>query len=74
MSYDKIDGVIEELFESILCRCQIGFETSMKCSDFIFDCVNLLYCKCHKINSNRGGSCCSSQLDKKQKFNKKLHY
>ena len=56
MSHDNIDGVIEELFESILCRCQIGFETSMKCSDFIFDCVNLLYCKCHKKNSNRGGS------------------
>ena len=25
-------------------------------SDFIFDCVHLLYYKCHKINPNRGGS------------------
>ena len=28
----------------------------MKGSDFIFDYVHLLYCKCHKINLNRGGS------------------
>ena len=28
----------------------------MKGSDFIFDCVNLLYYKCHKINLNCGGS------------------
>ena len=35
---------------------QIGLETSMKGSDFIFDCVNSLYYKCHKIDLNRGGS------------------
>ena len=28
----------------------------MKGSDFIFDCVKLLYCNCHKINLNHGGS------------------
>ena len=28
----------------------------MKGSDFIFDCVNSLYYKCHKIDLNRGGS------------------
>ena len=28
----------------------------MKGSDFIFDGVNLLYYKCHKINFKRGGS------------------
>ena len=27
----------------------------MKGSDFIFDCVNLLHYKCHKINPKRGG-------------------
>ena len=26
------------------------------CSEFVFDYVNLLYYKCHKINPNRGGS------------------
>ena len=30
----------------------IGF-TSMKCSEFVFDCVHLLYYKLHKINSDR---------------------
>ena len=24
-------------------------------NDFIFDCVHLLYYKCHKIDSNQGG-------------------
>ena len=28
----------------------------MRGSDFIFDCVDLLYYKCRKINPNRGGS------------------
>ena len=43
MINDKADGVIEELFQSILFRYQIGSETSMTFSDFIFDCVYLLY-------------------------------
>ena len=29
----------------------------MRGSDFIFDCVPLLYYKCHKINVKLGGSC-----------------
>ena len=28
----------------------------MRGSDFIFDCVHLMYYKCNKISSNRGGS------------------
>ena len=28
----------------------------MKGSDFVFDCVDLLYYKCHKINPNHVGS------------------
>ena len=31
-------------------------ETKTRGSDFIFDCVNLLYYKDHKINFKRGGS------------------
>ena len=42
-SSDKAHEVIEELFQSLLSRYQIGLETSMKGSDFIFDCVNLSY-------------------------------
>ena len=29
---------------------------SMKACAFICDCANLLHCKCHKINLNRGRS------------------
>ena len=53
---DVIDKVIEELFQSLFSRYQIGLETSMRGSNFIFDCVQLLYYKCHKVNSNRGRS------------------
>ena len=37
MINDKPDEVIEELFQSVLSRYQIGLETSTKGSDFIFD-------------------------------------
>ena len=56
MIFDKADEVVEELFESHPYRYQIGLETSMKDSDFILDCINLFYYKCHKINLNHGGS------------------
>ena len=52
---DKADEVIEELFRSLLCRYQIGLEMSLRGSDFIFDCVHLLYYKC-QINFKRGES------------------
>ena len=48
MVNDKADEVTEELFESFFNRYQTGLETSMRISNFIFDCVHLLYCKCHK--------------------------
>ena len=51
MTYDNVD----ELFESLRSRYQIRLETSMKWSDFIFDSIQLLYCKCHKINVKYGG-------------------
>ena len=55
MMSDKADEVIEELFQSLLSRYQIGLEASMKGSEFVFDCVQPLYCKCHKINRNGHG-------------------
>ena len=42
MIYNKADEAIEELFESLLNGYQIGLETSMQGSDFIFDSINLL--------------------------------
>ena len=56
MINDRADEVIEELFQSILSRYQIGLEKSMKDSEFVFDCIHLLYQKYHKTNSNQSGS------------------
>ena len=36
MFFDKADEVMKELFQSLLNRYQIGWETSMIGSDFIF--------------------------------------
>ena len=43
MTYDKANEVIEEFFDLLLSRYQIGLETSMKGINFIFDSVKLLY-------------------------------
>ena len=56
ITYDYADEIVEEVFESLLSRHQIGLETSMKGSNFIFDAVNVLSYKCHKIDFKRGGS------------------
>ena len=53
MVCDKTDEVIEEPFESLLSGYQIGLETSMRSSKFIFDSVYLLRYKCHGINFKR---------------------
>ena len=56
MANKKTDEGTEKLVQSILSRYEIGLETSMRDSDFIFDCVHLLYYKCHNINFKQGGS------------------
>ena len=56
MTYYNANEVIEEIFKSLLSRYQIGLETSLKGSHFVFDSVQLLYYKCHKINFKCGGS------------------
>ena len=50
MINDKTDEVIENRFELLLHRYQIGLGTAMRVCDFSFDCVYLLHYKCHKIN------------------------
>ena len=47
-----VDEVIKELFDSFKNRFQNNLEL-MKGSEFVFDYVQLLYYKCHKINPNR---------------------
>ena len=39
----KADRVMEENFQSLLSRYQIGLETLIKRSEIIFDCVHLVY-------------------------------
>ena len=54
MIYDNTDEVIKKLLESLLSRCQIGLQTSIRGSDFIFDRVHLLYCKFQQKKSKLG--------------------
>ena len=45
MLNNKADEVIEKFFESVLHRYRNGLEASMRGTDFIFDCIFLLYYK-----------------------------
>ena len=47
---DKVDEVTEELFQSLLSRYQIGFETLLKGSGFVSSYENLLQCQCQRMN------------------------
>ena len=54
--YSGANDVVDKLFKSHRSKNQDNLETTMKGSDFIFDVVQIMYCKCHKVNFNRGGS------------------
>ena len=43
VTYDNANEVMEEIFELLLSRYQIGLETLTMGSNFTFDGVNLLY-------------------------------
>ena len=55
-SYNDANEVGDKLFESLRSRYQDKLETSMRGGDFIFDLVQLMYEKCHKVNFRHGGS------------------
>ena len=42
-SYNDVNEVVDELFESLRSRYQVNLETSMRRRDFIFDSVQLMY-------------------------------
>ena len=63
MVYDNSDEIIEELFDLLLSRYQIGLEAQMRGNDFIFGCINLFYYKCHKMNFKYGGSTINPKND-----------
>ena len=46
---DASDG-IDKLLKSFHSRYQEQLETSMKASAFIFDSVQIMYYKCHKVS------------------------
>ena len=48
--------IIEELFDPFSQRYQEGLEKSIKDNDFVFDFVDGLHYKYHKVSLNRGGS------------------
>ena len=56
LTYENSNDVVDELFESLLSKYQIDLETSMTGSDFIFDLVQILHYKCHKMNFKSAGS------------------
>ena len=56
MMGNEIDKIIEDLFDSFLQRYQKHLEESMTESEFVFDSVDSLYYKIHKLTPNRGGS------------------
>lgn len=67
MTFDSPDETIDEIFDWLLSRFQVGLETQMRGNNFISDCVNLLYYKCHNVNFKRGGSYIASPLRQKRK-------
>ena len=71
MMGNKTNEIIEELFDSFLQRPQKSLELSMRRIEFVFDSVNSLYYKLHKISLNRSGSYIDSPKAKKQISNNK---
>ena len=53
---NETDEIIRKLFELLLRRYQEGLEKWMRKSKFVFDSIDLLCYKLHKISLNRGGS------------------
>ena len=49
-SYIDANEVIDKLSESLRSIYQGNLETSMEVSEFIFDSVQLMYYKCHRVN------------------------
>ena len=50
------DEIIEKHFESLLERYHEGLEEKMRGSEFVYDSIDLLHYKLHKISLNYGGS------------------
>ena len=76
-AYSDANDVVDELSESLRSRYQENLETSMKRSGFIFNSVQLMYCKCHKVSFIHGDTYIDSPdwiKKKKKSFNKSEEY
>ena len=56
MMDSETDQIIKESFKSLLQRYQKGLEEKMRGIELVFDGVDLLHYKLHKISLNRSGS------------------
>ena len=56
MIYHNVDEVTEKNLNHFLADITLDWKHKREIVIFIFDCVNLLHEKCHKINLKRGGS------------------
>ena len=56
ISYSDANDVIAKLLKSLHSRYQEILETSMRENEFLFNSVQLMYYKCHKVSFIRGGS------------------
>ena len=54
--YNDVSEVVDELFDSLRSKYHENLEKSMGESDYIFDSVQLMCYKCHKVNFRCGGS------------------
>ena len=53
-TYNDVNEVVNELVASLRAKYQDNLEALMRGSDFIFDSVQLMHCKCHKVNFKCG--------------------
>ena len=68
---NETDEINRELFESLLQKYQKGLEESTRGSEFVFDSIDILCYKLHKISLNRGGSYIDSPQWLRKKRNNK---
>ena len=66
-SYSDANDVIAKLLKSLHSRYQEILETSMRENEFLFNSVQLMYYKCHKVSFIRGGSYIDSPDQAKKK-------
>ena len=53
--HSDANEIVDKFFKSLCSRYQQSLETSMKGSDFVFDSVQVMHYKCHKVSFIRGG-------------------